>query len=93
MSILGGVVWEGDFLGGMYHFCRGYILFLQGVRTTKKIPLVIFKSIYQSHILCNAHPRGAVPGRQGISNRYVVISFLRLMRPKSQPLLRHGRHP
>lgn len=32
----------------------------------------------------NAHPRGAVPGRQRISNRYVVISFLRLTLPKGR---------
>lgn len=38
-------------------------------------------------------PPGCSPWQARNIDRLVVISFLRLMRPKSQPLLRHGRHP
>lgn len=40
MPILGGVALEGYFIGGMHHFCRGYV-------PLKKIPSVLPKSIFK----------------------------------------------
>ena len=72
MPILGGVVWEGYFLGGIYHFCRGYILFLQGVRTTKKKYPWLYPRVFIKVIYCVIR----TPGVQSLAGKESAIVML-----------------